>query len=179
MLLDYHQGWLRPTDVCQDHDAGSQENENVWGNDKYEPHDFFVLHAIDQVYPGSNNGNLLRNESGIYAPTPFGDTLDTLLVDAHEDVLQTYDTIVVGGVLAEEPRETSRKLSAFVRHGGRLFITADSLASLGDAGIALDGAGEKVSRTIIAGVWGAFFQECNNRTMIAGVWVVFFQECQQ
>ena len=66
MLLDYHQGWLRPTDVCQSRDAANQDNENVWGNVKYSSHDFFTLHALDAVFPGYNNGNLLRNESGIW-----------------------------------------------------------------------------------------------------------------
>ena len=66
LLLDYHQGWLRPTDVCQSRDSTNQDNENVWGNVPYGSHDFFTLHALDVVFPGYNNGNLLRNESGIW-----------------------------------------------------------------------------------------------------------------
>eukprot|EP01052_Picozoa_sp_SAG31_P002029 SAG31_NODE_68_length_28153_cov_23.647717_11_plen_778_part_00 len=137
MLLDYHQGWLRPSDVCESSDPGYQKNENVWGNIPYAEHDYFVLHSIDMLYPGYINGNLLRNESGIYAPTPFGDALDVLLTDVHEDVLRGYDTVLVGGLLADEPRETGRKLSMFVRQGGHLFITFDSLNALGADGISL------------------------------------------
>ena len=58
--------------------------------------------------------------------------------------MATYDTIVVGGMLGEqgESREISRKLSRYVQGGGRLFITVDSLKSLGADGIALSLGGE-------------------------------------
>ena len=149
LLLDHNQGWLRPSDVCRSDDPNEQQNENVWGTIPYAAHDWFVLNALDQVYPGFVNGNLLRNESGIFAPTPFGDTLDALLIDVHEDILATYDTVIVGGLLKEEAREASRKLSQFVARGGRLFITADSLSSLSSDGISLGTSGRVVidSRT--------------------------------
>ena len=53
------------------------------------------------------------------------------------------------GLLAEEPRELSRKLSRYVRGGGKLFITVDSLVSLGEDGIAMDAAG----KVVLAAAW--------------------------
>ena len=85
---------------------------------------------LDTVYPGYVNGAFFRNESGTFSPTPYGDSVDVVLSDVHESVLAMYDTVVVAGLLFEEPRESSRKLSSFVQRGGRLVITADSLRQL-------------------------------------------------
>ena len=72
-------------------------------------------------------------------------------------------------MLHEEPRELSRKLSRFVQGSGRLFITIDSLSSLGADGIA-------VSAAAAAGGSGVLTGGCCRRTAHAAGTVVDMAE---
>ena len=85
---------------------GAVGAKNAWGNLRWSARDFFAHHMLDIAYPGYVNGAIFRNETGIFSPTPFGDSVDVLLADAHEKVLQTYATLILGGILSEEPKES-------------------------------------------------------------------------
>lgn len=72
-----------------------------------------------------------HDESYYLSPTPYGDTIDTILNDALPSVLAAYQTLVVAHRMTAEPKETARKLHEYVIGGGHLIITASAVLDLG------------------------------------------------
>ena len=79
----------------------------------------------------SSTVRLQADESSHLAPTPFGDSVDTLLSDVLPEVLARYDTVIAPHRLSTEPEETRLKLGGYVRGGGTLYITAATIIDLG------------------------------------------------
>eukprot|EP01047_Picozoa_sp_COSAG01_P037033 COSAG01_NODE_2920_length_6825_cov_27.601452_5_plen_230_part_00 len=73
----------------------------------------------------------MTRSSYYLSPTPFGDTVDTLLSDALPSVLAAYHTLVVAHRMTAEPMETARKLHEYVARGGHLVLTASAVLDLG------------------------------------------------
>ena len=130
LLLDFYAGWTVPRHLYSDN------LYRVWGNLPYAEGDYLTDGILDLLYPGYQNSSYFHDESGFIAPTPFGDVADCLLSDAPAWLLERYPLVVVadklrGGV------EIGRKLTAYVRSGGNLILTAGNLRRLpeGLAGI--------------------------------------------
>jgi hypothetical protein len=137
LLLDAMGGWVRPCDTRpQTYTAAA------WGNVPWDSADFLADAVLDELFPGYRAGSLMRNETGTMAPTPYGDAVDVLLSDAILPVLQQYDTLVLAHRATTDSADVQRRLLAYAAGGGRLVLTASTLADLtalggGFAGVSL------------------------------------------
>ena len=136
LMLDFFSGWSFPRHLY------TPNVYRVWGNLPYEAGDYLTDGIIDMLYPGYQNSSYFHDESGFITPTPYGDSADCILSDAEEWLLCRYPVLIVAGEL-EGGLEIRDKLQAYVKNGGRLIITAGSLAKLpgGIAGINIAGPG--------------------------------------
>jgi hypothetical protein len=125
VLLDAAGGWTRPCDT-----RPQKYTAAAWGNVPWDAADFLADAVLDELFPGYRAGSLLRNESGTMAPTPYGDAADVLLSDAILPVLQQYDTVVVAHRTTTDAADVLGRLLAYATAGGRVVLTASSLADL-------------------------------------------------
>lgn len=121
IMVDFFAGWCNP-------------NYNgilykVWGNMPYERGDYFTHNVFELLYPGYANSSFFHNEKGFLSPTPFGDSADALLSDAPLWLLKKYKVLVIAGAL-QGGAEVKDKLEAYVKSGGKLFITSASFENL-------------------------------------------------
>jgi hypothetical protein len=132
LMTDFYAGWCFP-----DYDNILYR---VWGNLPYGPGDYLTNNVLGMVYPGYQDSSFFHDERGFATATPYGDSVDCLLSDAPGWLLERYPVLVVDGELSGGA-EVRDKLQAYVRQGGKLFITAGSLRNLpgGLAGIASEG----------------------------------------
>jgi len=136
VMLDFFSGWSFPRHLY------SGNVYRVWGNLPYEAGDYLTDGVLDMLYPGYQNSSYFHDESGFITPTPYGDSADCILSDAEGWLLNRYPVLIVAGELSGG-LEIRDKLQAYVESGGRLIITAGSLAKLpgGLAGIKVAGSG--------------------------------------
>ena len=134
VMADFFSGWSFPRHLY------TPEVYRVWGNLPYEAGDYLTDGVLDMLYPGYQDSSYFHDESGFLCPTPYGDMADCVLSDAPGWLLARYPVLVVAGEL-QGGAEIRDKLQAYVEGGGRLVITAGSLAKLpgGLAGIQLEG----------------------------------------
>jgi len=121
LLFDFYSGWTFPRHLY------SQNTYRVWGNLPYGPGDYLADHVLDMVFPGYQDASYFHNELGFMSPTPYGDIADCLLSDAPGWVLARYPLVVVTSELSGGA-ELRDKLTAYVRAGGNLVITAGNVA---------------------------------------------------
>ena len=126
IMLDFFGGWARP---CDNKHGGY--SAAAWGNIAWDGADYLADAVFDVVFPGYRGGAMNHDESYYLSPTPYGDTVDTLLNDALPSVLAAYQTLVVAHRMTAEPTETARKLLEYVLGGGHLVITASAVLDLG------------------------------------------------
>jgi len=134
VLLDFYSGWTFPRHLY------TSDVYRVWGNLPYEAGDYWTDDVLDLLYPGYQDSSYFHDESGFIVPTPHGDAADCVLSDAPGWLLERYPVLVVAGKL-RGGAEIRDKLLAYAQGGGRLVITAGSLAQLpgGLAGIEVTG----------------------------------------
>lgn len=80
--------------------------------------------------PGYDKSSYYLDETGFQTPTPYGDSADVLLSDATLQLLARYPVVVATTSIVSAKAEVTDKLSAYVKHGGILVVTASVLASL-------------------------------------------------
>ncbi|MBI5092197.1 MAG: TIM barrel protein [Candidatus Hydrogenedentes bacterium] len=123
LMLDFNAGWTFPRHLYTD------RIYRVWGNLPYQPGDYLTDGVLDMIYPGYQDASYYHDESGFIAPTPYGDGTDCVLSDAPGWLLARYPLLIVAGEL-QGGAEIRDKLAAYVEAGGRVIITAGSLAKL-------------------------------------------------
>lgn len=126
IMLDFYGGWARP---CDNMHGGY--SAKAWGNVAWDSADYFADAVFDVVFPGYRGGAMNHDEKYYLSPTPYGDSIDTVLNDALPSVLAAYHTLVIAHRMTAEPTETARKLFGFVQSGGQLVISASSVTDLG------------------------------------------------
>jgi hypothetical protein len=129
VMLDFHSGWSFPRHLYSD------EIYKVWGALPYDAGDYLTDGVFDLLYPGYQDASYFRDERGFMASTPFGDLADCLLSDAPDWLLRQYAVLVVAGRL-EPSAELADTLTAYVRQGGHLVLTAANTTRLFPDGIA-------------------------------------------
>ena len=137
VMLDFFGGWARP---CDNKHGGY--SAVAWGNGAaWDGADYLADAVFDMAYPGYRGGAMNHDESYYLSPTPYGDSVDTILNDALPSVIGAYSHVVVAHRMTAEPQETLRKLSGFVAGGGTVIITASSVLDLGGefAGVSVGG----------------------------------------
>ena len=132
VLLGSYSGWDVP---CQRQSAGPFTT--AFGTRPYEAADFLADGVFDLAFPGYRAAGLYHDDRFELSPTPYGDIVDVLLSDADAALLARYDTLVVAHALPTERAIVADRLGRFVRGGGRLVLTWDSLADLGPSGLLL------------------------------------------
>ena len=133
LLLDFNCGWSFPRHLYTD------KLFRVWGNLEYHRGDYLTDAVLDRLYPRYADASYFHDETGFVTATPHGDVADCLLSDAPLWVLQRYPVVVIAGRL-EPGGEIQDKLKQYVSSGGRLVLTAETLAALPDL---FDGASER------------------------------------
>ncbi len=149
VMVDFFSGWSFPRHLYTGHVY------RVWGNLPYEPGDHLTDGVLDLLYPGYQDSSYFHDESGFIAPTPYGDTSDCLLSDGPGWLLARYPVLVVAGELSGGA-EIRDKLDAYAAGGGRLILTAGSLAKLpgGLAGVAVAGQCARLKAGTVVDVGG-------------------------
>lgn len=137
VMVDFFSGWSFPRHLY------SSNVYRVWGNLPYEAGDYLTDGVLDMLYPGYQNSSYYHDESGFMSPTPYGDFADCLLSDAPLWLLERYPVLVIADGLSGG-FEIRDKLQAYVEKGGRLFITAGSLAKLPDGLIGTKANGKRM-----------------------------------
>jgi hypothetical protein len=112
VMVDVNSGWSFPRHLYTDNVY------RVWGNLPYEEGDYLTDLVLDMLYPGYQDSSYFHDESGILAPTPYGDSADCLLSDAPGWLLARYPVLVVAGDLSPG-FEIRDKLRAYTEAGGR------------------------------------------------------------
>ena len=114
VMLDFYNGWLAPKHSYQ----YLGERRLVWNAFPYEKGDHQIDNFFRWVFPGYEEGSYLRDGTGTFVPTPFGDIFDVLLSNADPDVLARYSAIVMLG----QDGEVTPALKDYVRAGGDLVV---------------------------------------------------------
>ena len=135
VMTDFLAGWTFPRHLY------TSDVYRVWGNLPYNAGDHLTDGVLDLLFPGYANSSYFHDESGFASPTPYSDSADCLLSDAPSWLLERYSLLVVAGELAGGP-EIRDKLTGYAKGGGRVVITAGSLARL-PGGLAGITAGEQ------------------------------------
>lgn len=120
-MLDFNAGWIFPN--------YNHLLYRIWGNLPYESGDYMTHNLFDMFYPGYAESSYFHDERGFYTATPYGDVCDALLSDAPSWLLSHYPMLVVAGEL-EGSAEVNDNLEEYAAAGGKLYITAGSLAKL-------------------------------------------------
>ena len=126
IMLDFYGGWTRP---CDNKHGGY--SAAAWGNVAWDGADYLADAVFDVCFPGYRGGAMNHDESYYLSPTPYGDSIDTLLSDALPSVMAAYHTLVVAHRMTAEPAESARKLHEYAMGGGQLVITASSVFDMG------------------------------------------------
>lgn len=124
-LIDYLAGWETP---CSD---PGWPFSAAFGQQQYSAADYLADGLFNLAWPGYRNAGYFKDASFELSPTPYGDVFDVLLTDVSVDLLARYDTIVVAHSLTTTPLTVRDRLDRFIKQGGQLLITHDSLADLG------------------------------------------------
>jgi len=145
VMVDFYSGWSFPRHLY------TGRIYNVWGDLPYEPGDYLTDGVLDMLYPGYQDASYFRDERGFNTATPYGDIADCLLSDAPLWLLRQYPLLVLAGRLtpSDELRDT---LTAYVRQGGELMLTAGNAKALFPQGFPAGGAGR--ATLIPGGDWG-------------------------
>ncbi len=123
VMVDFLSGWSFPRHLY------TGNVYRVWGNLPYEPGDYLTDGVLDMLYPRYQDSSYFHDETGFLTATPYGDAADCLLSDVPVWLLRRYPLLIVAGEL-RGGAEIRDKLTAYVEDGGRLIITAGSLANL-------------------------------------------------
>ena len=126
IMLDFYGGWTRPCD-----NKHGSYSAAAWGNVAWDGADYLADAVFDICFPGYRGGAMHHDESYYLSPTPYGDSIDTLLSDALPSVMAAYHTLVVAHRMTAEPVESAQKLHGYVLGGGQLVITASSVLDMG------------------------------------------------
>ncbi|MGM0879924.1 MAG: hypothetical protein ACQEXQ_02655 [Bacillota bacterium] len=118
VMNDFYSGWTFPN--------YNHQLYRVWGNRPYEAHDYLTDQILDMFYPGYQNSSFIHDETGFISPTPYGDTVDCLLSDAEQRLIDRYPVLVVAGGLSQDA-EVFDKLEQYTQQGGHLVLFAESL----------------------------------------------------
>ncbi len=131
VLTDFQCGWSFPRHLY------TGNTYRVWGTIPYESGDYLTNNVMDMIYPGYQDSSYFHDETGFLTPTPYSDSADNLLSDAPLWLLDRYSLIIAADDLKGR-LETKDKLTEYVRHGGRLVLTAGNIAEFnGLAGISV------------------------------------------
>ena len=128
VMVDFYAGWSFPRHLY------SPDIYKVWGNLPYDEGDYLTDGVLDMLYPGYQDSSYYHDERGFIAPTPFGDIADCLLSDAPLWLLRQYPVLVLAGRM-EPSQEFSDTLTAYVKQGGHLVMTAANARKLFPDGI--------------------------------------------
>jgi len=145
VMVDFYSGWSFPRHLY------TSRIYNVWGSLPYEPGDYLTDGVLDMLYPGYQDASYFHDERGFNTSTPYGDMADGLLSDAPLWLLRQYPLLVLAGKISPsaELRDT---LTAYVRQGGELALTAGNLKGI--FGGVLPDAGQGRYTVIPGGDWG-------------------------
>ncbi|KAH3742508.1 hypothetical protein Pelo_16097 [Pelomyxa schiedti] len=126
VMLDFFQGYVPPRHLY----SGSIYRN--WGTLPYDTQkgDYFTDELFRLVYPGYQDSSYFHSEAGFTTPTPYGDSIDILLHDAPQWLINRYDTIIVTGTLEHDTTEIGSKLSKFMQQGGHVILTSSNLAAI-------------------------------------------------
>lgn len=124
LIIDFFSGWTFPNYNYQIY--------RTWGNRPYTQGDYFTNNILDMFYPGYQNASYFHDETGFNQETPWGDSIDCLMNDAESWLLERYPILVVSEILSSKS-ESYYKLDSYVKNGGHLVITAQTLKGFGKA----------------------------------------------
>ena len=124
IFLDYFSGFQPPRSLY----TFSNSYER-WGVMEWSANDFATHGVLNMIYQGYDKSSYYLDETGFQTPTPYGDAADVLLSDATLQLLARYPVVVATTSIVSAKAEVTDKLSAYVKHGGILVVTASTLAS--------------------------------------------------
>jgi len=136
LMSDFYAGWAFPN--------YNNQLYRVWGNRPYEPCDYFTDGVLDMFYPGYQNSSFFHDETGFLTPTPYGDTVDCILSDAEQWLLDRYPILVVTGELSGDD-EIRDKLETYARNGGHLVISSGCVSRFSEGFLGITVRGELLS----------------------------------
>ena len=119
VMLDLYNGWLAPKHGYQ----YLGERRLTWNVFPYEKGDHQIDNFFRWVFPGYEEGSYLRDGTGTFVPTPFGDIFDVLLSNADPEVLARYNAIVLLG----QNGGVTPALKEYVRAGGDLVVGCNNI----------------------------------------------------
>eukprot|EP00759_Apiculatamorpha_spiralis_P017111 PhF_6_TR23277/c2_g1_i2/m.32768 len=122
VVMDFFGGFVPPRHLYTD---------NVfrrWGNKQYRPTDHFIDNVFRMFYPTYADSSFFHNERGFQSPTPYGDSLDALLSDAPQWLLNMYPVLIATGPFTA-PIETVDKLLHAAAQGSTVVISIHDITN--------------------------------------------------
>ncbi len=121
VVLDYHHGAY----------PGFGRRKAFWHFD-YNAGDTMTWELVDLIWPGGWEV-MGKDEAGTLVNGPHGDTVDILLQNAPQQVLDSYPCLILSGDLHLSPEESAR-LRQYVAQGGILILNSAFLGQFPEYG---------------------------------------------
>ncbi len=121
-----------PFGIVMDYCHGIRANaefRKAFGYFDYTPGDNMTWALIDSFFPKAWTRDW--NETTYQVNGPYGDTCDTLLQNASQEVLNSYPCLILTGDIVFTPEEAARYV-AYVKQGGTLLLNTAYLPQFAD-----------------------------------------------